>query len=128
MPTRALRFSLLPGRFAICRLEPNAPVPAWAAGAALLSVTRANEELSVVCAEDAAPTGTPAGRGFRCLKLLGPFALEETGVLLTFIAPLAAQGIPVFAISTYDTDYVLVPDDRLAAALDALGDAGHQMV
>jgi hypothetical protein len=48
--------------------------------------------------------------------------------LLAFIAPLAAQGIPVFPISTYDTDYVLVPDDRLAAALDALGDAGHQMV
>jgi hypothetical protein len=126
--SRTLRFSLLPGRFAVCRLDRDAPVPPWATGDALLSLTRTGDELSLVCAEDAVPAGTRAQRGFRCLKLLGPFALNDTGILLSFLAPLAEEKIPVFALSTYDTDYVLLPADRLGAALDALRAAGHLLV
>ena len=126
--TRTLRFSVLPGRFAVCRLERDAPVPPWATGGALVSVTRTAEELSIVCAEDNVPADAPTARGFRCLKLLGPFALDETGVLLSFIAPLAEKGIPVFALSAYDTDYILVPATHLDAALDALHAAGHHLV
>ncbi|MCI0403242.1 MAG: ACT domain-containing protein [Acidobacteria bacterium] len=125
---RTLRFSLLPGRFAVCRLEPDAPVPPWAAGSPLVSITRTAEELSIVCAEDHVPADARATRGFCCLKLLGPFALEETGVLLAFIAPLAERNIPVFAVSTYDTDYVLLPASHLDAALDALRSARHQLL
>ncbi|MGH9812358.1 MAG: ACT domain-containing protein [Candidatus Acidiferrales bacterium] len=135
MATRTLRFSVLPGRFAVCRLERDAPVPPWATGDALVSLTRTGEELSIVCAEDNVPAcpdivgaDPRCARGFRCLKLLGPFALNETGVLLSFIAPLAEKGIPIFAVSTYDTDYVLVPAARLDAALDALRAAGHHLV
>jgi hypothetical protein len=137
---RALRFSLLPGRFAICRLERDAPAPSWAAGLsvageALFSITRTDEELSIVCSENAVPDGPDvvgadvrAQGGYACLKLLGPFALDDTGVLLAFIAPLAERGVPVFTVSTYDTDYVLLPASRLDAALDALRAARHQMV
>lgn len=128
MATRPLRFSVLPGRFAVCRLERDAPVPPWATGDALVSVTRTGEELSIVCVEDDVPADPRCSRGFCCLKLLGPFALDETGVLLSFISPLADRGVPVFTLSTHDTDYVLVPADRLDAALDALRAAGHQLV
>ena len=128
MAPRTLRFSVLPGRFAVCRLERDAPVPPWATGDALVSLTRTSEELSIVCAEDDVPADPRCARGFRCLKLLGPFALDETGVLLAFIAPLAEKGVPIFAVSTHDTDYVLVPAARLEAALDALRAAGHLLV
>jgi len=112
-------------------------VPPWAAGDlsrrppvadALLSITRTADELSLVCAEDAVPPQAQAAGGFRCLKLLGPFALDDTGVLFAFLAPLAEKGVPVFALSTYDTDYVLVPAARLDVALDALRAAGHLLV
>lgn len=128
MVPRSLNFSLLSGRFAVCRLERDAPVPPWATGDALVSLTRTAEELSIVCAEDDVPVDPRCSRGFRCLKLLGPFALEETGILLALIAPLAEKGVPVFAVSTYDTDYVLVPAAQLDAALDALRAAGHLLV
>jgi len=128
MATRTLRFSVLPGRFAVCRLARDAPVPPWATGDALVSLTRTAEELSIVCVEDDVPADPRCARGFRCLKLLGPFALDETGVLLSFIAPLAEKGVPVFALSTYDTDYVLVPAGQLDAALDALRAASHLLV
>ena len=128
MAPRTLRFSLLPGRFAVCRLERDAPVPPWATGDALVSLTRTGEELSIVCAEGNVPADAPTARSFRCLKLLGPFALDETGVLLSFIAPLAEKGIPVFALSTYDTDYVLVPAAQLDPAIEALRAAEHHLV
>ncbi|MGH9787677.1 MAG: ACT domain-containing protein [Candidatus Acidiferrales bacterium] len=125
MAPQPLRFSVLPGRFAICSLQPDAPVPPWATGGALVSVTRTGDELSLVCAEDDVPAHAQAARGYCSLKLLGPFTLDDTGVLLSFIAPLAERAVPIFTLSTYDTDYVLLPAARLDAALDALRAAGH---
>lgn len=122
-----LDFRVRSGEWAVCRLEPAAAFPAWAAGA-FVSLTRTPDELSVVCAADAVPEGVRAERGWAMLELAGPFEFQTTGVLASFLAPLAAEGVPVFAISTYGTDWVLVPAARLGDALRALKAAGHNEI
>jgi hypothetical protein len=117
--------TLLPEPLAICRLAPDAPIPAWVVPRAFFSVTRTGDELSVVCASDDVPSDAVAERGWRALKLIGPFDLKLVGILVGVAAPLAAAGVSVFPIATYDTDYLLVQQDRLATALDALLAAGH---
>lgn len=112
----------------MCRLGATAALPPWFADAGpLAGVTRTADELSVVCAEDAVPAGVQAERGWRALKAHGPFAFTLTGVLAAILSPLAAAGVPIFALSTYDTDYVLVPGDRADDAVAALRDAGHHV-
>ncbi len=115
---------LLDGELAICRLAADAPLPEWAAGPFVATV-RAGGELSVVCAADAVPPPTTAAEGWRALRVAGTLDLALTGILGALLAPLEAAAIPIFAISSFDTDYVLVPGERLAAALDVLGAAGH---
>ena len=119
-----LQLRVLSQPLAVCRLEPLASVPPWVAGD-VVSVTRTTEELSIVCAADAVPLGTRVEGPFRALVVDGPLAFELTGVLASLAAPLAAADVPVFVLSTFDTDLVLVPADRVAAAVDALEEAGH---
>ena len=125
MDKRKIRYSVLDGRFAICRLAPNVDVPEWSLRAGFFSVTRTADELSLVCAEEHVPSGVPGEFGWSCLQLQGPFSFAMTGVLAAFISPLAETGVGIFAISTFDTDCVLIKTDRLLAATDALGRAGY---
>ena len=111
---------VLAGRFAICRLPPDAAVPAR-----FFSMTRTPEELSIVCAEADAPEGAKREPGWRMLQVAGPLDFALTGVLAAIAAPLAQAGVSIFAISTFDTDYVLVKDENLARAEEALRAAGH---
>jgi|SRR5580700_303077 hypothetical protein len=122
-----LKFRLLPGPYAIVRLAADAPVPEWAAKGDLTSITRTSDELSIVCLGDAVPKGIDSGPRWVCMKLEGPFPFSQTGVLLSFIEPLSNNGVPLFAISTYDTDYVLVQEEFAGAALNALQAAGHEL-
>lgn len=89
---------------------------------------RTAEGLSIVCAEDRVPDGILAEKDWVALKLEGPFPFSMTGVLASFIQPLAGAGIPIFAISTFDTDYVLVKNTDLERARQALNEAGHKML
>jgi len=91
----------------------------------LFGVTRTSDELSIVCEESLVPDGVRAEQDWAALKLEGPFPFEMTGVLASFLDPLAAAKIPIFAMSTFDTDYVLVKREHLDAALQALAGAGH---
>ena len=120
---------LLPDRFAICRFGPREETPTWvdSAGGGFASVTRSEHELSVICRESAvsAVGEFPADRGWRALRAVGPFAFDVVGVLASLAAPLATAGVPIFAISTYETDYLLVKHTDLSAALAALRGAGH---
>ncbi len=106
-------------------------MPDWVTSGSFVSITRSEDELSIVCPSDNVPFA-PAGnvkaeRGWMCFKLEGPFPFEQTGVLASFIDPLAAQGVPIFAISTYDTDYVLVQESYAGVTLAALREAGHEL-
>jgi hypothetical protein len=122
----ALRLELLPGRYAVVRLDEDAPLPAWAfAAPGLAAVVRRRGELSVVCVEDAVPAGAWAEPGWRALEVVGPLDFTLTGVLAALAAPLADAGVSIFALATYDTDVLLVRDARLEAAIGALQGAGH---
>jgi hypothetical protein len=123
--TEPLVLSLLPGRFAVCRLHSEAALPAWAEGGAFCSATRTKEELSVVCEEEAVPEAVKAEKGWAALRLHGPIDLGTTGVLAALAAPLAAADLSIFAISTFDTDYLLVKGEAVEAALLSLRGAGH---
>src|SRR4051812_10256837 len=96
-----LTFTLLPDRYAIARLAGDAAVPPWPRGD-FVSVTRTLNELSIVCREDAMPGNVRVDRGWRCLALQGPFALDQTGVAAEFTRVLAAAGVSVFVIATFD--------------------------
>ncbi len=120
-----LKFRQLPGRYAIVRLPPGAPIPDWATKGDFTSITRTADELSIVCPADGIPKDVAPGPRWICLKLEGPFPFSQTGVLLSFIEPLSDNGIPIFAISTYDTDHVLIQEEFAGAAIDALEQARH---
>ncbi len=124
---RELRYSLIPGPFAICQLPAKSAIPEWATRGELFSISAADEEVSVVCDAKLVPAGVKAQSPFICLKLHGPFPLTETGVLSSFIQPLSKRGIPIFAVSTFNTDYVLIPQKFWDAAKDALKAARHLM-
>jgi hypothetical protein len=124
---RRLNLLLLKERLSVCRLAPAEAVPPWAGSGALTSVTRTDEELSVVCAEGAAPEGTDCESGWRALKIEGPLDFGLTGVLASVAGPLAEAGVSIFAISTFNTDYMLVKEERLEKAVAALAAAGHRV-
>ena len=126
--TAPLEFRLLPGLYSIIRLASDADVPAWACGGGFTSITRTADELSIVCPADKLPNDIHCEESWICLKLEGPFPFTQTGVLLSFIQPLSNNRIPIFAISTYDTDYVLIQQDRMGGALDLLRQAGHELI
>lgn len=122
-----LALELLPEPLAVCRLAPDAPLPAWADGPGFCSVTRTADELSIICAAARVPAGVTASAGWRALRLAGAFDLAEVGVLLRVAAPLAAAGVSILPVGTFDTDYVLVREAQLATAVHAMRDAGTKI-
>jgi hypothetical protein len=122
---RTLTLEVLPGSFAVCRLEAGAPPPPWAVRGPFVSLTRTQDELSVVCPQESVPPGVRAEAGWRCLRVKGPLGFGLTGVLASLAGPLAASGVSIFVVSTYDTDYLLVQERDLDRGQDALARAGH---
>jgi hypothetical protein len=120
-----LILQLLSDEFAVCRLAPDASVPAWADATPFVSITRTTDELSIICRAASVPAGVHAERGWCLLKLAGPFPFDAVGILASVLDPLAAAGIGVLAFSTFETDYVFVKAAHLAPATHALTVAGH---
>ena len=118
---------MLEERLSVCRLDAGADVPARATRASFFSVTRTRDELSVVCPEEVVPEGAIRERGWRALKLEGPFDLSVVGILVSVASPLAQAGASIFAVSTFDTDYVLVRETQLDLAVDTLRENGHRV-
>lgn len=125
---KRLALSVLPDRLAICRLDPGSPLPEPSVRGSLWSVTRTNHEISVILVEEDVPPGCRAEGGWRCLEAAGPFDFNLTGVLASLTGPLAEAGVPIFALSTFDTDYLLVREWDLDKAVKILEDAGHTVV
>ncbi len=124
---KTLDLTLETWALAVCRLEPGAAIPDWAASGAFHAVVRTPLELSIVCDEAAVPEGVRAETGWRCFSLVGPIPFETTGVLAALASPLADAGVGIFVVSTYDTDYLLVADRNADAARRALESAGHRV-
>jgi uncharacterized protein len=125
---RSLELHLLPQHFAIVRLSCTAPIPEWATRGAFFSITRSEDELSVVTQAANVPIGVKSQAGWRILKVQGPFVLSEVGVLASLASPIAAAGASLFAISTYETDYLLISAKQLEIAASALERAGHKVL
>lgn len=126
-----MELEMLPGRYAVCRLDPDSVQPIWArtpAGGDLLSVTWSDTEMSVVCPEDRVPANLVADRGFAVLRVRGTPEAEPNGGLASLTVPLADQGVPVYTISTQDTDHLLLPADDVGRAIATLAAAGHTLV
>ncbi|MGB1009791.1 MAG: ACT domain-containing protein [Thiolinea sp.] len=128
MTIKQRTLTLLPEVFAICRLAPDLPIPQWLLQeASFTAITRTREELSVICPQEWVPTDVELqDRDWRCLKLEGPFELDEPGVMVSMAEPLATAGLSVFAEATYDTDYLLVND--IEVAITTLRQLGHEVV
>lgn len=129
----SLTLSVLPGEYAVSQLPAdtlpaNALPPAWAMQGEFWTVSRTPEELSLVCASQFVPDGIRAQKGWAALKLHGPFEFTLTGILASVLNPLRDASIGIFALSTFDTDYVLVSQEKLQAAVKALEAAGHKVV
>ncbi len=122
-----LDLRLLSERFAISRLDAGSALPDWAAGGKFTSISWTADETSIVCAEALVPSDVQSEAGWRALKVAGPLDFELIGVLAAIAQPLAEAGVPIFAVSTYDTDYVLVPEPALETAVDALEQSGHRV-
>lgn len=119
---RQLHLTLLPDKLGVCRLESGAALPDWLRECGgFFSVTGTADETSLVCREELIPANCLSEKGFRLFKVEGPLDFSLTGILSSLLNPLAAAGIAVFTISTYDTDYLMIKEDKLEAAISALG-------
>ncbi len=117
-----LTLSVMPISLAVVRLNASSSIPHWATeGEDFFSITKTADELSVVCSEDKIPSDVKVEKGWRCLKVEGPLDFGLTGILSSLAEPLAKAKISIFAISTFDTDYILIKKENLQKALEILG-------
>lgn len=122
-----LKLALLAEKYAICRLESGVSIPVWATSADFSSVTRTPDELSIVCPQENVPDGIECEKDWRCLKVEGKLDFSQTGILASLTVPLANAGISIFAISTFDTDCLLVKQKSLDRAIQVLSQAGTEV-
>jgi hypothetical protein len=115
-------------RLAVCRFDAHAAVPAWLErSTGFVSTTRTADELSVICDHDIVPAGVRTEGPWRAFRVRGPLVMTLIGVVASLANPLADAGISIFALSTFDTDYILVHEPELDAAVAALTGAGHSV-
>lgn len=122
-----LTLILLKGEFAICQLEATSDPPDWVFTGDFYTISRTPDELSMICRYDQIPGSLSCEPGWRVLKVKGSFNFDEIGVLSSLLAPLATAGISILAISTFNTDYLLIQEHYLDQALNVLQAAGHQI-
>jgi len=120
--------NILPDILGICRLKPDAAPPKWALRSPFFSITQTQDEFSVVCAESFIPEDVAYESGWRCFQVQGPLDFSLTGILASLATTLAEADVSIFAISTYETDYILVKQDQIERARGALTQQGHHIV
>ena len=125
MTLHQLTFIVFSELFAVCKLDHNAPIPAWASAGTLFSITRTADELSIVCPQSLIPDVIRCERDWRCLRVAGTMEFSMIGVVASLSQPLADAGIGIFVTSTFDTNYLLVKENDLEKAVVALRAAGH---
>lgn len=123
-----VKLKALDGSYCVARLGASDAIPAWADGDGFASISRTDEELSIVCREARVPKDVRKDGDWSCFKFVGPFAFDETGIVLSVIAPLSTNGIGIFVVSTFDGDHLLVKSADLDKARDLLVAAGHSLI
>jgi uncharacterized protein len=116
-----LSLTVLSGKLAICHLGKEVRIPSWATGNPFYSISKTADELSVVCPENSVPNGVRCEKNWKAFKVEGPLDFELTGILASLANPLAKANISIFALSTYQTDYLLVKEDKFEQAVEVLG-------
>ena len=124
---KKLTLTLLPEMFGICRFRPSEEIPEWAMEAGFVSITRTSRELSIVCPERHIPSGVTSSRRWRAMSVKGALDFTEVGILASLAQPLKEARVPIFVISTFDTDYLLVRERHLKTAIEALSGVGHRI-
>ena len=119
-----MKLTVLPGEYSIWRLDADAQLPSIESRQ-FMSITRTADELSVVSMSSDVPIGEKTEAGWRCMQVEGPLPFEMTGVLAELSKPLADAQIPLFVVSTYDTDFLLVKAGDFDNACSTLRGAGH---
>jgi hypothetical protein len=117
-----------PHPYAVSRLSPDQPIPAWADGEGFVTISRSRQELSIVCRAGRVPAGIQSEQDWACWRFVGPFAFGATGIVLSVIEPLSRGGIGIFVVSTFDGDHLLVQRGDLERAIPLLTAAGHRLV
>jgi len=125
---KTLALSVLPYHLAVCRLDRANTVTAWVLELPFWSVTRTADELSLVLPEENVPEDWKNEKGWRALMVRGPLDFSLVGILAALAAALAAAGIPIFALSTFDTDYLLVKEPDLFRAVEVLTASGYEII
>lgn len=128
MLKKILTMKLLKEKFGVCRLDKNSLIPEWSQNGNFLSVTRTSDELSIVCDEDSIPNDVKCEKDWRILKVEGPLDFSLIGILSKISTILVQKGISIFAISTYDTDYILVKDRDIKDAIDSLTKEHYEII
>lgn len=123
-----VRLRRLEGGYAVCRLDAASLIPAWADGDGFVSISRSDDELSIVCRAERVPADAEQDAGWACYKLVGPFALDETGIVSAVIGPLSDAGIGIFIVSTFDGDHLLIKQADTRRAEPVLSNAGHTLL
>nr|WP_319390977.1 ACT domain-containing protein [uncultured Cohaesibacter sp.] len=124
----SLNIRVVPGRYAVCRLDTDAAVPDWLQGSGFKAVVCSEDEVTLVCLETRVPRGIPSETGWACLRTIGPFPFDTAGIVKSLIDPLSRNDIGVFVICTFDGEHVLIPSHKLDAAKKHLEAAGHTVL
>ena len=127
MQKRQLQLSLLKETYGICVFPNTAPIPEWSVKTSLCSITRTNKELTIVCSQSIIPSDCEYNPNWRCFRIDGSFDLNQIGIISSLAAPLAQADISIFVISTYDTDYILVKEEKVERAIAVLNDYGNEV-
>jgi hypothetical protein len=123
-----LNLEVLTGEFAVCQLEPEAKIPNWALQGDYYALTKTKEELSLVCLQSTVPSNVKSEGDWRVIKVLGPLDFALVGILASLSTTLMKASVSIFAISTFDTDYLLVKKKDLAKACEALKQADYNII
>ncbi|KPJ73387.1 hypothetical protein AMJ48_01355 [Parcubacteria bacterium DG_74_1] len=122
MENKKLTLSILPEKFGICHLAANSPVPSWTISGEFFSITKTDQELSIVYPQEKIPGGVLVEKDWRAFRIEGLVdGIYAVGIIASLSGPLAKAGISIFNISTYETNYILVEEKNLAKAKEVLG-------
>ncbi|MEQ8198568.1 MAG: ACT domain-containing protein [Clostridiaceae bacterium] len=127
MASKILTMKLLEEKYGICRLDKTELIPEWSKNSNCFSITRTEDELSIVCSQDSIPDDIKCEKDWRILKVQGPLDFSLIGILASISTVLAQKGISIFAVSTYDTDYILVKNKDIDNATESLVNEGYEV-